>query len=122
MATYIIDTYAWVSYFEGNRRFKAEIEENELLYTPSIVLAELARVMKKKRVPKAKYNSILEFVRKKSLVLPLEEDTAIKAGELAQEEKLYVIDAIIYAHADEDKALLTGDEHFRGKPYVRLIR
>ena len=44
MKTYIVDTYAWIAYFEGNKKFLSEIEQN-ILETPSIVLAELSKVL-----------------------------------------------------------------------------
>jgi hypothetical protein len=52
----------------------------------------------------------------------LDTDHAIKSGEIAEREGLYLIDAIIYSYVDEDKDLLTGDEHFRGKPSVKLLK
>jgi len=120
MKTYIVDTYAWVSYFEGQKKFKEEIENNEL-YTPSIVLAEISRILKKKGVPKEKGTKILAFIKEHSLILSLDEANAVEAGETAEKEGLYLIDGIIYSYVYEHARLLTGDKHFRNKPFVNLI-
>ena len=123
MKTYIVDTYAWISYFEGKEafKFKEEIEDNDL-ETPSIVLAEITRVFRRKGLPWDVYSKTLNYIKRHSLILPLDTDHAIKSGEIAEREGLYLIDAIIYSYVDEDKDLLTGDEHFRGKPNVKLLK
>ncbi|MGQ9468567.1 MAG: PIN domain-containing protein [Nitrososphaerales archaeon] len=118
MRSYIVDTYAWISYFEGRKEFKEAIEENEL-YTPSIVLAEISRILK--NIPKEKSTRILEFIKERSLILSLDETNAVKAGETAEREGLYLIDGIIYSYVDEHTHLLTGDKHFKNKPFVDLI-
>jgi len=120
MKSYIVDTYAWIAYFEGRKRFKEAIEENEL-YTPSIVLAEISRILKRKRVPRDKRMKILEFIKERSLILSLDENNAVKAGETAEKEELYLIDGIIYSYVDEHTYLLTGDRHFKNKSFVILI-
>jgi predicted nucleic acid-binding protein len=120
MKSYIVDTYAWISYFEGKKEFKDAIEENEL-YTPSIVLAEASRILKRKRVPKDKSTRILDFMKEHSAILSLDETNAVDAGETAEEEGLYMIDGIIYSYTNEHTHLLTGDKHFKNKPFVDLV-
>jgi len=120
MKTYIVDTYAWGSYFEGKTEFKTLIEENEL-YTPSIVLAEISRILARKKVPKEKSEKILGFIKKRSLILDLDETNAVEAGKIAEKESFYLIDGIIYSYVSENMRLLTGDRHFRNKPYVDFI-
>jgi predicted nucleic acid-binding protein len=120
MKSYIVDTYAWISYFEGKKEFKDAIEENEL-YTPSIVLAEASRILKRKGVPKDKSTRILDFMKEHSAILSLDETNAVDAGETAEEEGLYMIDGIIYSYTNEHTHLLTGDKHFKNKPFVDLV-
>jgi len=120
MKSYIVDAYAWISYFEGKKEFKEEIEENEL-YTPSIVLAEVSRILKRKKVPKERSTKIIEFIKERSLILSLDETNAVEAGEIAEKEGLYLIDGIVYSYVDERTRLLTGDKHFKNKPLVNLI-
>jgi len=120
MKSYIVDTYAWISYFEGRKEFKEAIENNDL-YTPSIVLAEVSRVIKRKKVPTGKSTKILEFIKESGLILSLDETNAVEAGETAEKERLYLIDGIVYSYVDERTHLLTGDKHFKNKPFVDLI-
>ena len=120
MKSYIVDTYAWISYFEGKKAFKEAIEENDL-HTPSIVLAEVSRILKRKRVPKDRSTKILEFMKERSIVLSLDETNAMEAGETAEKEGLHLIDGIIYSYVNEHTHLLTGDKHFKSKPFVDLI-
>ena len=120
MKTYVVDTYAWISYLEGKREFKALIEENEL-YTPSIVLAEISRILARKRVPNEKSNKILGFIKEHSLILSLDEISAVEAGRIADREGLYLIDGIIYSYVNENMRLLTGDKHFRNKSHADFI-
>lgn len=120
MRSYIVDTYAWISYFEGRREFKNAIEENEL-YTPSIVLAEISRILSRKKVATGTQTRILGFVKAHSLILKLDETNAAEAGVVAEREGLSLIDGIIYSYTSEGTPLLTGDRHFRSKPNVDLI-
>lgn len=120
MKSYIVDTYAWISYFEGRKEFQEAIEENEL-YTPSIVLAEVSRILTRRKLPKEKATQTLEFIKQRSLVLSLDESNAAKAGETADREGLHLIDGIIYSYVDGDTRLLTGDKHFKDKPYADLM-
>ncbi len=120
MKSYIVDTYAWISYFEGKEKFKKELENNEL-YTPSIVLAEISRILERKRVQSEKSMRILSFIKENSLILSLDETNAIEAGKVAENEGLYLIDGIVYSYVDEHTHLLTGDKHFKNKPFVNLI-
>jgi len=120
MKTYVVDTYAWISYFEGKKEFKKAIEENEI-YTPSIVLAEMSRILKRKKIVKETSSKILEFIKERSIILSLDETNATQAGEVAEKEGLYLIDGIIYSYVDQDTYLLTGDKHFKNKPFVDLI-
>ena len=120
MKSYIVDTYAWISYLEGKKHFKEAIEENEL-YTPSIVLAEISKILKRKKVPKSRSTKILNFIKERSLILSLDETNAVVAGEIAEKERLHLIDGIVYSYVDEQNRLLTGDKHFKNKPYVDLI-
>jgi len=120
MKSYVVDTYAWIAYFEGKKRFEVEIEKNEL-YTPAIVLAEVSRILKRKHVPRDKSIKILGFMKEHSLILSLDETNAVEAGETAEKERLYLIDGIIYSYVDEGTHLLTGDRHFKNKRFVNLI-
>ncbi|MBS3057547.1 MAG: PIN domain-containing protein [Candidatus Diapherotrites archaeon] len=124
MKTYIVDTYAWIAYFEGNKKFLSEIEQN-ILETPSIVLAELSKVLLVKKFDGKKMAEILDYVTESSIILELGKEQAISAGQISAGEGLSLVDGIIYSYAAKDRQLLTGDKHFEKKPnanYIAAIR
>jgi len=121
MMTYIVDTFAWVAYFEGNKKFKLEIEQS-LLQTPSIVLAEMAKVMIRKEFSEKKSEEILKYICESSIILELNKEQAIKGGKTAAKEKLPLVDGIIYSYVAEGEQLLTGDKHFENKPLAKYIK
>lgn len=114
---YIIDTYVWIDYFRGlaNQQLK-RIIDREILYTPTIVLAEL----KKKYVEdnEVGFSVNLEDIRSKSSIIDLDETTAIRAGEIRATipiRDIGIVDCILIASAEINNAkVLTGDPHFRG--------
>ncbi len=122
MPTYIVDTYAWMEYFAGNERYKHYFTEGTYLKTPLLALGELSRSFTRKGITQEEQEEKLEFVKKKSYIVPLTEEVVIYAGRLAEQEKLAFADAIMYANSSPLEKLLTGDEHFRGKRYVEFVK
>lgn len=115
---YIIDTYAWIEYFRGSMigHKIMNIIENGGNITPTIVLAEMKRKFVEWR--RVDFDEKLNFIRSKSDILPLDEETAILAGELRATigiEGIGLVDCILLALAKiHEIKVLTGDEHFRG--------
>src|SRR3989338_4535474 len=84
MKTYIVDTYAWVSYFgDAASPFKSMLEGN-YLETPTLVLSELTRILVKRKFSDAERNQAIDYVMQNSLVLPLTAERAIEAGNLCE--------------------------------------
>ena len=121
---YIIDTYVWIDYFRGlaNQELEHRIDR-EILYTPTIVLAEL----KKKYVEDNEigFKVDLEIVRSKSSIINLDETTAIRAGEIratTNVENIGSVDWVLIASAEiNNSKVLTGDPHFKGLENSVLI-
>ncbi|MEK6979176.1 MAG: PIN domain-containing protein [Candidatus Micrarchaeota archaeon] len=121
MFTYFVDTYAWMEYFSGNPSYGPFIDNN-YLKTPILVLGELSRSFTRKGLPEDKQEELLEFVKKKSYIVPLTEENVKYSGRLAEQEKLSFADAIMYSYATPIEKLLTGDNHFKGKRYVEFVK
>lgn len=119
--TLIADTYAWVEYFSGNRNFKEDFDSGHIL-TPTVVIAELVRIFVRKKFPKPLISEKIDLIVKKSTILELDLEHAKKGGEIAETEKLHFSDALIYSYASEESFLLTGDEHFKGKKFVKFVK
>lgn len=115
---YVIDSYAWIEYFEGSKagaQARHYIEE-EMPLTPSIVLAELSD-----KYTREGYDCLeddLTFIRSKSQIIPLDGDLAHEAGILNTTMRKKALgwgmaDSIILATAQKHNAqVVTGDKHF----------
>jgi predicted nucleic acid-binding protein len=122
---YVIDTWAWVEYFRGSevgRRAKDHIEKC-VNFTPTIVLAE----MKRKFVEwgRSDFEEKLEFMRRHSTLIPLDESAATLAGEIRANppvKGMGIVDCILLAASRLYGAkIVTGDPHFRMLTQVDYI-
>lgn len=132
---YVIDSYAWIEYFKGTEaglKAKRYIEV-ELSATPTIVVAELCRKLLREvnagRETIDGMNKMLKFVRSSTIIVDLNYDIALLAGEIDVRRKRRVrgwglADSIILATARICNAkVVTGDEHFRDlKDEVIMIK
>jgi len=122
---FVIDSYVWIEYFRGTK--KGEIAkryiEIENSATPTIVIAELSRkllyeVLAKRETMEGRENK-LNFIKTSTLVIELNEEIAILAGEIDIERKKLIkgwgmADSIILATARVKGAkIVTGDQHFK---------
>ncbi|MBO3833296.1 MAG: PIN domain-containing protein [Candidatus Brockarchaeota archaeon] len=132
----VAGSYAWVELFIGSQKGRTVMEKfsgADEIYTPDIVLAELARKYRRERVEadvvKARLSKIFELSR----IVPVDKNVAVRAAELDYElrkkaretglKELGLFDAIVLAVAEVlGASLITGDEHFRGRPEVVWIR
>jgi predicted nucleic acid-binding protein len=117
MAGYIIDTYAWVEYFRGSITSRARwLIESGGNQTPTIVLAELKHKYTKEDL--ADFETDLDFIKSKSIIVPLDEVTAIMAGKIRATidvKGIGIVDCILLALArNTENKLLTGDIHLKG--------
>ncbi|HUY69954.1 MAG TPA: PIN domain-containing protein [Candidatus Baltobacteraceae bacterium] len=113
----IIDTYAWMEYFRGSeagRRVRGRIEEGRNI-TPTIVLAEISKRFTD--LDRGDLKEKLAFIHSKSNILPLDQSTAIMAGQIRSTigiKDMGLVDCILLAAArTHGIKVLTGDRHFR---------
>jgi predicted nucleic acid-binding protein len=114
----ILDTFAWIEYFNGTSAGEKVrgVLETGLVVTPAIVVAELSE---KHRRLNREFGPKYDFVKARTSVVPLEEELARMAGELNFERKKKVkgwgmADSIILATARRaGSRIVTGDPHFR---------
>ena len=131
----VVDSYAWVELFIGSDKgniVKEKLSEAEEIYTPDIVLAELARKYRRERVDAQTIEERLSRIVELSRIVPIDKKVAIKAAEIDLELKERarkkglgmpgLFDAIVLAITHMIGAkLITGDEHFKGRPEVIWI-
>lgn len=131
----VVDSYAWVELFIGSEKgriVKEKLSEAEEVYTPDVILAELARKYRREHVEARTIETRLSKISELSRIVPVDKSVALKASELDSElrEEAKVVglnepslfDAIIMAVTKIlDAKIITGDEHFRRRPEVVWI-
>ncbi len=130
----VYDTYAWIEYFRGSGKGAVvkRLLESQEGYTPSIVLAEVARKYRREGFGEDDILKRLLFIVSKTEVVTIDIEISLKASEvylglLELSKKLRLrtpslADAIVYSIAilKQDK-LVTGDKLFRNIENVIYI-
>jgi len=124
----VVDTYAWIEYFRGTAKgkvVKRYLLSAEGIYTPSIVLAEIARKYLREGFSENVVSKKLEVIAIISTIIPIDTELALRAGgtylELLKhsrkqklKQKPSLNDAIVLATARMVRAkVMTGDQHFK---------
>ena len=126
----VIDSYAWVEHFIGSQKgCKAEgiLEDADEVYTPDIVLAEVARKYAREGIDKEIIEERLIQIEEASEIVCIDAELAaisaacfLEIEENAKKSRLSspgLFDAIILATGKTLGAkILTGDQHFKGLP------
>ena len=117
----LIDSSVWLAYlFNGSN--SDVIDSNEILLLSVLSLFEIKKKLVKSRVENNKIARSMEFVRKRSLIIPVSEEITEKALEFSLKNDLSIIDSLIYATAViNDSILITLDNDFRGLENVNLM-
>lgn len=122
----MIDSFGWIEYFgEGAlvEKYARYIEKanREEYYTPSIVLYEVYKKIKREG-SEEKALEAYAYIFAYTSIVPLTGDLAVEAAEISLKRGLSMADAIIKATAERHKAkVVTGDKHFKGLEGVKLI-
>jgi predicted nucleic acid-binding protein len=124
----IVDSYAWIEIFLGTARGESAtkvMDDAEELYTPDVVLAEIARKYRKEGFDRTVIEKRLDRIAEASQVISIDKNVALASAsaffDLREEAKRKdlgepgLFDAIILgtARAISGK-VLTGDPHFEG--------
>lgn len=114
----LIDTSAWIEYFKDSKKAD-EVEKffnQEEIITPSVVLIELSCKSFKEGW---NFNEHMKFIKSKSIIIGVKEETIIKCGKTYHEERkkkpsFGIIDAVILTIARENNSkIITQDNDFR---------
>ena len=79
MRTYIVDSNAWISYFQEKPVLKSLIEESQLK-TPTLALAEVLRVLQLKKEDPNKIRDIGSYIQRRSVLLDLDAEKAVQSA------------------------------------------
>ena len=131
---FIIDTYAWIEYFKASKMGETAREyiESERSVTPTIVVSEISRKLLRDielgNETREGRLQRLEFIRATSMIVALDFETAVQAGEINEELKDQakgwgLADSIIFCISKNlSGKVVTGDEHFRSLKEVVFIK
>ncbi|MBU3032288.1 MULTISPECIES: type II toxin-antitoxin system VapC family toxin [Alphaproteobacteria] len=119
----LVDTSAWIEWLVGSptgEKLSEHLPEQADWLVPTMVQLELAKWLTRE-VGEDKADQVIAFTQV-CHVVPLDTEIALAAAESCREHKLATADAIIFATARAQGAmLLTCDAHFEGLPGVTLI-
>ncbi|TCP61419.1 putative nucleic acid-binding protein [Rhodovulum bhavnagarense] len=119
----LVDTSAWVEWLIDSRtgaKVAEHLPEQAEWLVPTMVQLELSKWLTRE-VGEEKADQVIAFTQV-CHVLPLDTEIALAAAEACRAHKLATADAIIFATARAQGAmLLTCDAHFEGLPGVTLI-
>lgn len=119
----VVDSSGWLEYLTQDAKAEAiapYLEGEVRVLIPAIVLYEVRKILLLK-LSKTLADLFWSEALKRILV-PFDEDIALKAADLSIFHKLAMADAIIYATAQHFKVpLITTDAHFANLPGVTLV-
>ncbi len=121
---YFVDSWAWIEYFKPKRsdeKLREVIEGSNELITLTTVLAEVYYKFLAD-VGEEAAERAAEFIKRKSVVISLDEELAKAAARIKKEERLALADAFAYAGAKKfDATLATGDPDFKSLAKVLYL-
>lgn len=119
----LVDTSAWIEWLIDSptgRAVAPHLPDQAEWLVPTMVQLELAKWLTRE-VGEGKADQVIAFTQL-CVVLPLDTETALAAAEACRSHRLATADAIVYATARANGAILiTCDAHFEGLPGVTVI-
>jgi predicted nucleic acid-binding protein len=119
----LVDSSGWIEYFTGGKladRFAPYLEDPAEVTTPTIVIFEVYRIIRRQRPEEAALEAVAQM--QKTRVVDFDQILALSAAELSIEHGLATADAIVYATARFHRIeLVTADCDFEGLPGVRVL-
>ena len=117
----LIDSSVWLSYLL-NGEFQNIIEHENIILLSALSLFEIKKKLAKNSMPSGKISKSMDFIKKRSIVIPISAEIAEKAAEIALANKLPAADSLIYATSVlHDSILYTIDNDFRGLKGVLIL-
>ncbi len=119
----VIDSSAWIEWFIASPTGDALMDHWPALeetLVPTLVQLEIAKWLKRE-ISEDAMNRALAYMER-CVIIPLNTRIALHAADLCAAHKLATADAIVYASALENGALLlTCDAHFEGLDGVGYV-
>ena len=117
----LIDSSVWLSYLL-NGEFQNHIENEDILLLSVLSIFEIKKKLSKNNFPLSKISTSLDFIKKRSVLIPITLDIAEKAVEISLTHNLPAADSLIYSTSLlNDSVLYTMDNDFRGLNGVLVL-
>lgn len=131
MTEYLLDTWAWIEYFEGSqigKKIDEILKSEQKVYTSIVSLAELSdNYHRKEIITGYSWEEVQTFIEKNSEIMEVKPSIATKAGKIKSEERekmtdFGLMDAIILETGRKNNLrLISGDKHLRNKKIAEKI-
>jgi toxin FitB len=120
---HLLDSSAWLAYFFAEKNeAQTLIEDEGILLTSVVSLFEVKRKLLRDKVPPARVEKVMLFIMERSIIIDIDDRIADGAVGLSLKHDLGMADALIYASALQERAVLvTGDNDFRGLSQVIIL-
>lgn len=120
----LVDSSGWIAFFTDGPsagRFEPFLRKPSEVVTPSIVLYEVYKIIKRERTEEDALRAVGQML--KTRIIPLTDTLALEAADVSLEYGLPMADSIVYATAHANGAeLVTGDADFAKLSGVTFIR
>jgi predicted nucleic acid-binding protein len=119
----LIDSSGWLEYMTADTKadlFRRYFEGDFLLLVPTVVIYEVRKILlsRQRNALADQFHSAVSL----RPVITFDERIALKAVALSLDHRLAMADAIVYASAEANGAMLvTSDVHFAGLPGVTVL-
>ena len=117
----LIDSSVWLAYL-FNSNYSDIIESDEVHLLSVLSLFEIKRKLAKSNVDNNKILRSIEFIKRRSLIVPVNDEIAEAAVDAALDNNLPMVDSLIYATSIiNDSIFITLDNDFRGLKNVIVL-
>ncbi len=120
----LVDSSGWLEFFSDGPlagKYYSYLERLNELIVPVLVIYEVYKKIKKERKEEEALLAIAHMGKAK--IVPFDDTLALSSADISIKYGLAMADAIIYATALQEKALLiTSDAHFSQLPGVKFFK
>ena len=120
----VVDSSGWIEFFTGGplaSRFEPFLANEADVLTPTIVLYEVYKLVRRERREEAALQAVAAMQRTR--IVPLRDAIALTAADLSLALGLAMADAVVYATARVHEAeVITADKDFEGLPGVTYFK
>ncbi len=122
---FLLDSSAWLAYLFGESERARELVENvtNMVLSSPLSLHEVGKKLRREAWPSAEVQNALLLIKRRSVLVPLDEKLCEDAIDDCLSSGLSTVDALIYRSAlNSGAVLVTGDSDFKHLKEVELLK